>query len=60
MSSIGVQRDDGRVADRMENYTKFWQQDPKKEQDVDNENRLHSYTEVVNGKHPLSVLFCRS
>jgi len=59
MSSTGVQRDDGRVADRMENYTKFWQQDPKKEQDVDTENRLHNYTEVVNGKHSLSVLFCK-
>lgn len=59
MSSTGVRRDDGRVADRMENYTKFWQQDPNKEQGVDNENRLHSYTEVVNGKNSLSVLFCK-
>ena len=57
MSSTGIQRDDGRVANRMENYTKFWQKDPNKEQGVDNENRLHSYTEVVNGKDFLSFLY---
>ncbi|KAF9530229.1 delta-sterol C-methyltransferase [Crepidotus variabilis] len=41
--------DDGRIVDRMENYTKFWQKDIHNEQDVDNENRLNSYTDVVNG-----------
>lgn len=40
---------DGRVVDRMENYSKFWQKDLNKEEDVDNQNRLENYTEVVNG-----------
>ena len=41
--------EDGRHQDRMESYTKFWQNDMSKEQDVDTSNRLSSYTEVVNG-----------
>ncbi|KAF8962547.1 delta-sterol C-methyltransferase [Flammula alnicola] len=49
MSATGVQRNDGRVENRVENYTKFWHKDPTKEQEADNENRLDSYTEVVNG-----------
>lgn len=49
MSSTSVQFDDGRVQNRIENYSKFWKQDPNKEQDGDNKNRLDSYTEVVNG-----------
>lgn len=40
---------DGRHQDRMEAYTKFWQNDMSKEQDVDKANRLSSYTDVVNG-----------
>lgn len=40
---------DGRQQNRMEGYTKFWQKDTTKEQDVDTSNRLSSYTEVVNG-----------
>ncbi|KAF8155764.1 delta-sterol C-methyltransferase [Crassisporium funariophilum] len=49
MTSTGVKRDDGRVDNRIENYTKFWHADPSKEQEVDNDKRLDSYTEVVNG-----------
>jgi len=49
MSSTSVQFDDGRVQNRVENYSKFWQKDLNKEQDVDNKHRLDSYTEVVNG-----------
>ncbi|KDQ32067.1 hypothetical protein PLEOSDRAFT_1088200 [Pleurotus ostreatus PC15] len=40
---------DGRVNDRIENYTKFWQKDMGKEANVDTENRIDSYTDVVNG-----------
>jgi len=40
---------DGRVQNRIENYTGFWQKDLKKEQGVDNETRVDNYTEVVNG-----------
>ncbi len=40
---------DGRQENRMENYTKFWQNDTSKEKEVDTSNRLDSYTEVVNG-----------
>ncbi|KAK1227761.1 Delta(24)-sterol C-methyltransferase [Marasmius sp. AFHP31] len=42
-------RADGRQDERVQNYTKFWQQDTKDETEVDNANRLNSYTEVVNG-----------
>lgn len=44
-------RADGRVDNRIENYTKFWQKDVNKESEVDNENRLDSYTDVVNGEY---------
>ncbi|TCD71961.1 Delta(24)-sterol C-methyltransferase [Steccherinum ochraceum] len=40
---------DGRSKDRMTNYTKFWENDLKEENREHNENRLQSYTEVVNG-----------
>lgn len=40
---------DGRHQDRMEAYTKFWQNDMSKEQDADKDNRLSSYADVVNG-----------
>lgn len=46
---VQTQRDDGRIDNRIENYTKFWQKDLKKEESVDNDNRLDSYTDVVNG-----------
>ena len=40
---------DGRVGSRVENYASFWNKDLKKETDSDNQNRLESYTDVVNG-----------
>ena len=40
---------DGRVKDRVANYTGFWQKDMSKEEAVDTENRIDSYTDVVNG-----------
>jgi sterol 24-C-methyltransferase len=49
-------RSDGRVDNRIENYTKFWKEDPNAEQGKDNEKRLNNYTEVVNGSS-LSPLF---
>ena len=49
MSSTGVQLNDGRVGTRIENYNNFWHKDPSNEKEVDNDNRLNSYTEVVNG-----------
>ncbi|KAL0959653.1 hypothetical protein HGRIS_011353 [Hohenbuehelia grisea] len=40
---------DGRQGGRIENYTKFWQKDTDKEGSVDTDNRVDSYTDVVNG-----------
>jgi len=40
---------DGRVGNRIENYTAFWKKDLNREDEGDNENRLNSYTDVVNG-----------
>ncbi|KAI6044022.1 S-adenosyl-L-methionine-dependent methyltransferase [Pisolithus marmoratus] len=40
---------DGRQEGRVEGYTKFWQKDLKHEGEADNQNRLDSYTDVVNG-----------
>jgi sterol 24-C-methyltransferase len=42
-------RTDGRVNTRIENYTKFWKEDLNTEENEDNQKRLNSYTEVVNG-----------
>ena len=41
---------DGRQSQRVDNYTKFWQKDLGKEADIDNKNRIDSYTDVVNGE----------
>jgi sterol 24-C-methyltransferase len=41
--------DDGRVGSRIENYSDFWQKDTAKEAQVDSDNRLENYTDVVNG-----------
>lgn len=41
--------EDGRVENRLQNYTKFWKTDLNKEEKHDNENRLNQYTDVVNG-----------
>ena len=43
--------DDGRIGSRIEAYTTFWQKDPKKEQEDDTQNRIDSYTDVINGEH---------
>ena len=43
------QHSDGRVNRRMNNYTKFWEEDLSKEDDGNNQNRLGKYAEVVNG-----------
>ena len=51
-----VQRADGRIENRVENYTKFWNKDLNQEGSDDNEKRLHSYTDVVNGMHGLIVI----
>ncbi|KAK7024834.1 delta-sterol C-methyltransferase [Favolaschia claudopus] len=40
---------DGRQQIRIENYTKFWNKDISKEGEADTENRVDSYTDVVNG-----------
>ncbi|THH14408.1 hypothetical protein EW146_g5919 [Bondarzewia mesenterica] len=40
---------DGRVGQRIENYTAFWQKDANKEAAVDTENRVENYTDVING-----------
>lgn len=48
-SAVVEPRDDGRQEQRVDAYTKFWQKDMSKEADVDNQNRLESYTDVVNG-----------
>lgn len=50
-------RSDGRVENRIENYTKFWKEDPNAEEGQDNEKRLSSYTDVVNGSSSPSIIF---
>ncbi|KIL62735.1 hypothetical protein M378DRAFT_165401 [Amanita muscaria Koide BX008] len=40
---------DGRVETRVQNYNKFWKKDLQQEGLADNEARLDSYTDVVNG-----------
>ena len=54
-----VVTEDGRHQDRMEAYTKFWQKDMGNEKDIDTENRIGSYTDVVNGKPYIQILFLR-
>ncbi|THU81749.1 delta-sterol C-methyltransferase [Dendrothele bispora CBS 962.96] len=49
MAVENVKHADGREDSRIQNYTKFWQKDTSKEAQTDNENRLDSYTDVVNG-----------
>jgi sterol 24-C-methyltransferase len=41
--------DDGRVDSRFENYSGFWQKDLTKEAQVDSDNRIDNYTDIVNG-----------
>lgn len=40
---------DGRVNDRIANYTKFWEKDSANDNESHRENRLNNYTDVVNG-----------
>ncbi|KAK7442514.1 Delta(24)-sterol C-methyltransferase [Stygiomarasmius scandens] len=40
---------DGREDLRIQNYTKYWQKDTSKEGEAENESRLESYADVVNG-----------
>lgn len=49
--------DDGRQEKRVGGYTKFWQKDASNEADVDTNNRLDSYTDVVNGMCNPAPLF---
>ncbi|KDQ58582.1 hypothetical protein JAAARDRAFT_34401 [Jaapia argillacea MUCL 33604] len=44
-----IELPDGRVNKRIENYTAFWQKDMANEAKVDTDNRVDSYTDVVNG-----------
>jgi len=44
-----IEYKDGRQADRLDNYTKFWQNDPTKETEADMQNRVENYTDVING-----------
>ncbi|EAU81938.1 sterol 24-C-methyltransferase [Coprinopsis cinerea okayama7 len=49
MSANTIALKDGRVQNRVENYTKFWKKDLKTEGQSDNDARLDKYTDVVNG-----------
>ncbi|KAG8216724.1 delta-sterol C-methyltransferase [Butyriboletus roseoflavus] len=40
---------DVRVKERMDNYTKYWEKNPDQESETNHDNRLGSYTDVVNG-----------
>ncbi len=44
-----AKRDDGRVGQRIDSYADFWQKDVTKEAKDDTENRVHQYTDVING-----------
>lgn len=46
---LANQHSDGRILDRIGGYTRFWEKDPNQENQTNNENRLGSYTDVVNG-----------
>jgi sterol 24-C-methyltransferase len=41
--------DHGRVDSSFENYSGFWQNDLTKEAQVDSDNRIDNYTDIVNG-----------
>lgn len=46
---------DGRQGQRIDNYTKFWNQDMSQEVSADTEKRNESYTDVVNGPSPITT-----
>lgn len=45
---------DGRVNERIENYTKFWEKDSTKDTETERDNRLENYTDVINGMSHLT------
>ncbi len=47
---------DGRVNDRIANYTAFWEKDSAQDGVAQRENRLDNYTEVINGMYPPLVV----
>ncbi|KZT62452.1 hypothetical protein CALCODRAFT_522352 [Calocera cornea HHB12733] len=49
MPSVMVKAGDARVQGRVENYNAFWQKDSKTDTEVDKDNRLENYTELING-----------
>ena len=49
---------DGRVDEQVENYTKFWQSDLKRESEAEVEHRIDDYTNIVNGKSTYLSLWC--
>lgn len=51
---------EGRIHSRIENYSNFWQKDRSKEEEADNDNRLGSYANVVNGRQPIVAPFAMS
>ncbi|KZS92828.1 hypothetical protein SISNIDRAFT_412328 [Sistotremastrum niveocremeum HHB9708] len=40
---------DGRVIERIKNYTNFWEKDSTKDTDAERDNRLTNYSDVING-----------
>lgn len=51
------QHADGRVGQRIDNYTKYWEKDPGQEGETHSNNRVGSYSDVVNGSF---FFFCSS
>jgi hypothetical protein len=50
--------DDGRVDSRFENYSRFWEKVLTKEAQVDLDNRIENYTDIVNGACSLTIRMC--
>ena len=44
---------DGRVKSRLVNYTEFWDKDAARDGNLQKENRVENYTDVINGMPPL-------
>ena len=47
---------DGRVKERVSNYTGFWEKDSAKDNEEHRANRLENYTDVINGMCSLSFV----
>jgi sterol 24-C-methyltransferase len=41
---------DGRVKERVSNYTGFWEKDSANDSEAQKANRLENYTDVINGE----------